>query len=754
MLFSFISFGQQGDGGEPNGFNYFLKSGKDIPTYSYDQPNVAALRAEDRITDSLRNGPWRFGYNYSTSINLENSAVWYTKSNGDKVGILKITSDQAKTINLTFSNTQIPEGNELFVYNADKSFVLGRFTQNHIYKGELGTELVPGSTVIVEYFVPAQNSGLMGNVEISKITHGYRTAGEFQTKAFGSSGSCNMNVNCPDGAPYVNQRNSAVMLVSGSNGFCSGALINNTQFDGTPYVLTANHCYSNVTSWVFRFNWQASGCNNPSSSPSFQSLSGSVERARRANSDFLLVEITGGLSNGMVPQSHSPYYAGWDNGNAAPTSTISIHHPSGDIKKISFDDQPASAVQAMGSTEANSSWRVEWDRNTTTEGGSSGSPLFNQNGEIIGQLWGGNAGCNGTTSSGQDYYGRLFNSWNPSGSPISGQLKHWLDPQNQGTGSITGYDPYNSQFDYNVSVTTISGQAGQNCESGFVPKVNILNKGALPLTSLTIQYAYNGGSTQTMNWSGNLGYFGSEIVQLPVINQVDGINTISVTLVNPNGQTDQDMTDNQKTINFSASPNGTVVDMDLYLGCYADEASWVLEDGNGNILYSGSGYSNANAPNLVQEQFCVSDGCYKLNLMDSYGDGYEGAVYNQCDYTGSMTLRNNATNVIIAELKEENADFGDEKAFTFCFNAVSLNSEELENNITIYPNPSNGEFTIEMDFEGEKNIVLRNITGKSVASYQSSDNQFKVSGNNLSAGMYMVTISTNERSVTRKIIVE
>src|SRR5690554_8156608 len=112
-----------------------------------------------------------------------------------------------------------------------------------------------------------------------------------------------MNVNCPDGAAYMNQRNSVVMLVSGSNGFCTGALINNTQFDGTPYVLTANHCGSNVTNWIFRFNWQSDNCNNPPSSPSFESLSGAVQRASRQPSDFSLLEITGEIGRASCRES-------------------------------------------------------------------------------------------------------------------------------------------------------------------------------------------------------------------------------------------------------------------------------------------------------------------------------------------------------------------------------------------------------------------------------------------------------------------
>src|SRR5690554_83898 len=368
LTFSFFAvcaliFGQQGDGGTPTGLDYFIKTGKEVPRYNFAQPDVEKLRAEDEVNDALKNGPWRFGFNYSTALDIYNAGSWTTKPNGDQVWLMEVSSDRAKTINLTFSNTAIPEGNELYVYNPEQTFILGKFTQNHIYKGELGAELVPGNTVIVEYFVPAKNTKNLGHVEVSRVTHGYRTAEEFQEKALGSSGSCNMNVNCPDGAAYMNQRNSVVMIVSGSSGFCSGALINNTQFDGTPYVLTANHCNPSATglaNWIFRFNWQSDSCNNPGSSLSFQSLSGSVFRAHREASDFLLVELTGGLSNGTVPQSYSPYFAGWDNGNIAPTSTFSIHHPSGDIKKISFDDHPAVAVQVSGTAVQNNGWRVGW----------------------------------------------------------------------------------------------------------------------------------------------------------------------------------------------------------------------------------------------------------------------------------------------------------------------------------------------------------------------------------------------------------
>ncbi len=435
FLVSSITFGQQGDGGSPR----YSGAKNAIDSRSFSTPNIDDLLAEDAISDVTKDSRWRFGYNNYTDFNLTNSGTWQNLANGGKIWQLSLTCANALTINLTLDNVVIPEGNEMYVFNPSKSFILGKFSKKHLYEGQLGTELVPGETAIIEYYVAPENIDTEKSLTINTVTHGYRTAEEFQEKAFGSSGSCNMNSICPDGVPITNAIRATMMLVSGSNGFCTGSMINNTANDGTPYVLTANHCYSNPASWIFRFNWASATCANPGGSPSFQSISGAILRSRRTPSDFCLVEITGGLINGTVPLAFNTYFPGWDNSDTPPSSAHCVHHPRGDIKKISFDDNALSSANGMGSSEANSQWQVVWDRNTTTEPGSSGSPLFDQNGRIIGQLWGGGASCGNLSAP--DYYGKVSYSWNPSGSNQTNQLKFWLDPSNTGNTIQNGFDP-------------------------------------------------------------------------------------------------------------------------------------------------------------------------------------------------------------------------------------------------------------------------------------------------------------------------
>lgn len=599
LLFLGSSWAQQGDGGTPKGFK-FGPDLRDVDTYAFPMPDVDALRAEDALNDKSGTTFWRFGSHHYTNYTLENSGTWTELPNGDKIWQLSVKSEDALTINLIFKNTIIPEGCELYVYNPERTFVLGKFTQYHLWEGELGTELIPGSAAVIEYYVPKSASNSKISLNLTNVIHGYRTADEFSEKAFGTSGSCNMNVNCPDGAPWALQKRGAVMLVSGGNGFCSGSLINNTANDGKPYVLTANHCGSSgFGSWVFRFNWEATACTNPGSSPTFQSLSGSTSRASRQPSDFRLVEITGGLVGGTVPAAYNPYFSGWNNSTTAPTSTVSIHHPDGDIKKISFDDAPATAVQAMGSSEAASSWQVEWDRNTTTEGGSSGSPLFDQNGRIIGQLWGGSASC--SNLSAPDYYGRLSNSWNPAGSANSGQLKHWLDPGNSGVTTLDGYDPFAVSLALDAQLQTVaSPTAGQSCVATFTPQVTIKNNGTTTLTSFPIRYRLNNGAEVNFNWTGSLATGATANVNLTGFTAVVGANTFKVYTALSG---DQNNGNDTATVSFTvANPQALPISEGFESTTFAP-ANWTLDNPAGatwvrTTAASANGVASARKDNL------------------------------------------------------------------------------------------------------------------------------------------------------------
>lgn len=737
------SFAQQGDGGLPKSFKY-VNFSKTAETKVFPAPDVTSLRTEDEANDKTGNGPWRFGFKHETSLTLDNSGTWHSLSNGSKLWQLKVVCENALTVNFLLKNVKIPAGNELYFYNPSKSFILGNFTENHLYNGELGTELIPGSMAIVEYYVPAENASKQSSIEISTVVHGYRTSTEFLEKAFGSSGSCNMNVNCPDGTPWVNQRNSSLMLVSGGNGFCSGALINNTQNDGKPYVLTANHCYSNPASWVFRFNWHAPSCANPGSSPSFESLSGAVLRAKRTPSDFCLVEITGGLIANTVPAVCNPYFSGWDNSGNIPTSAVSIHHPSGDITKISFDDDPLVISQGMGSSESNATWSLSWDRNTTTEGGSSGSPLFDQNHRIIGQLWGGGASCSNLSAT--DYYGRLANSWLPSGSDSSNQLKYWLDPTNLGLTIIDGYDPNGSPLALDAALSSPNGVNGTICGTSVEAKITLVNLGTTPLNSATINYGFNGSTPLSQPWTGSLNQYQSEVITLPTQVLTTGNYTFKAVVTNPNVGVDENMLNDTLVSSFSTVADGLNVDLSLTLDCYGDEISWVLQNSSGSqTFYSGGPYSQTSSNTTKSADFCLAEGCYKFVISDSYGDGMVGSW--GCS-NGSYTIKQGS--VVLAELLAANANFGAQKTENFCVTA-SIDENHLLNSWDVYPNPSTEKFIVSSEVEGPKVIRVFNAVGQLIREFETTEKQIQLELN--SKGCYMIQLQTIEGSSQKTVVV-
>ncbi|HEY0067566.1 MAG TPA: T9SS type A sorting domain-containing protein, partial [Flavisolibacter sp.] len=262
--------------------------------------------------------------------------------------------------------------------------------------------------------------------------YGYKQVFVQKLGGFGQSGSCNINVLCPQGTGWENERNSvAVVALQNGSALCSGAMLNNTCNSNTPYFLTANHCFTanggqNVGNWRFYFQAWSSTC-SPSQNSNGLLFNGSTLRANWAPTDFALVQ----LNQAPAPNS-GINYAGWSRSTTAATSGVGIHHPSGDVMKISTYTTPVvradnftwningQTLNPVGDLQ----WIVSWN-NGVTEGGSSGSPLFDQNHRVIGQLGGGPSGCGNAVQ--QDAYGRFDNSWTGGGTNAT-RLSNWLDP--------------------------------------------------------------------------------------------------------------------------------------------------------------------------------------------------------------------------------------------------------------------------------------------------------------------------------------
>ncbi len=521
---------QISQGGLPPSFKQADKSALSTIEYmKMPYVDVEALRAEDVYNDLIKDQPWRFGKDLYVDYNPGNSGTWDALEDGGRIWRLGITSKGALSINLTFDKYRLPDGAKLFIYTPDRSQVIGAFTSyNNQDDGYFATTLVEGESVIIEYHEPREVD-FPGELNLWRVVHGYRGFDKF-LKAFGASGYCNVNAACPQGDPYRKQIRSVALLILGEYA-CSGALINNTNNDGTPLLLTAAHCYkpgeTSATTAVFRFNWQSPTCSNPSTSPSYNSMSGAVERARFTTSDFWLMEL-----NQTPPEEYNVYYSGWNRTTALsiPGTVFCIHHPLADIKKISWSTLGVNATGYYGTTGPQTDhWRVaSWSDGTTTEKGSSGSPLYDPNGRIIGQLHGGDAACDNTLP---DWYGNLGYSWTGGGTNSS-RLSNWLDPSGTGVTTLDGYDPAEQP-------TAIDGSIEDIPEPGYIyndtveitPRITIRNLGTDNLTAATVGYILNSEDPVEISWTGNLALNETEEVVFPVIKPDFGEHSITAEIL-------------------------------------------------------------------------------------------------------------------------------------------------------------------------------------------------------------------------------
>lgn len=393
---------------------------------------MPAVNAEDYIAEDAllpKDEANRFGVPFEVALNLNNSGVWTDLTDGGRLWQLRITAPGAYSINLVYDEFFMPEGAQFFIYNDNYRYVIGAFTSsNNKDHGMFGTQPVPGDVSILEYYEPADARG-QGRLSVMRVVHAYRNLFGYPDNnldSFGSSGSCNNNVACDD--EWNDQERGVVMLLtSGGSRYCTGSLINNANNDATPYVLTANHCSPGATD-VAMFNYQSPTCTPNADGPTNQTVSGTITRFNSSTSDCWLFELSS-----AVPTSYNPYFNGWNANDVPAAASVGIHHPSGDVKKISWDYDPTTSTSYLGHTIPGDGthWRIAiWD-DGTTEPGSSGSPLFDENHRITGQLHGGWAACNYDTA---DYYGKFALS-------MTLGARGYLDPSNTGVMTLDGYDP-------------------------------------------------------------------------------------------------------------------------------------------------------------------------------------------------------------------------------------------------------------------------------------------------------------------------
>jgi len=308
-----------------------------------------------------------------------------------------VNSPDATAMRLHFRGFRLPANSGLYLFT-DNGQVFGPYTGRGPHNdGEFWSHTLMGDHVIVQLRQsgPASDDDLKNTAfEIAGVAH---IRERFLGSHCDNNASCVENVECTSNSAVDDARDAVAHMqwVSGPYVyFCSGGLIADTDTSTDRLLfLTANHCISrgkdarNLENF-FQLtapcgtntceDWRAVRDNHPQN---LRTMGASILSTGK-NQDYTLMELKGSAPDGST-------FLGW---NSAPVALTKGE----DLYRVSHPDgspQAFSSHKVQTETYACGGWprgdRIySFDQTGATEGGSSGSPVVNSAGEIVGQLSG------------------------------------------------------------------------------------------------------------------------------------------------------------------------------------------------------------------------------------------------------------------------------------------------------------------------------------------------------------------------------
>ncbi len=425
-----------------------------LPVVELTTPNIGNLLSTDLI-QSRSDAIWRDAIAIPANVNVLEEGTWYDIAGVGRICKLIVKAPDALSLELNFDGFFLPDGAKLFVYNPDHTEFIGGFTSdNNKSFSSLSTHMIQGESCILEYFEPFEVN-MSPVLHLMDVTFRYRDFLRLEDN--GGSQQCEIDVSCIDNETWNGSVNSVVRIRSriGNDFFWStGVLMNNTNEDCKPYILTSLRSVinpytiedaeaSDLHFFRYYFDYQRGECGEGKGLN--KSISGSYRRADsndnggELGSDFLLLELSC-----VIPESYNAYWAGWNvSENPNANAGFTVHHPLGDVKKISvFNSSPVNADYGISNTH----WKVTWsDIGTSgkgvTEVGSIGAPLFDSEGLVFGTLTAGGSSCDSSlpgASNNPDYFGKMSKHWMSNPNAIPMKLRSWLDPAATGNTLFEG----------------------------------------------------------------------------------------------------------------------------------------------------------------------------------------------------------------------------------------------------------------------------------------------------------------------------
>ena len=270
------------------------------------------------------------------------------------------------------------------------------------------------------------------------------------------------------------------------------------------------------------------------------------------------------------------------------------------------------------------------------------------------------------------------------------------------------------------------------CLNSISPQIEIENLGGEVVTSLNITYSVNGNTSTTHNWTGSISPLAKKTISLPEINfpTIHQVNTLDVRL-----EDDDNNRNNSKSKSFNSSIEGSIFStLVIEANATGPTTTWQIVNAHDEVLYSGGPYNTHTSHTVDLE---LPDGCYKLNIEDAEGLGQTKFIIE--DGNG-------------IELFNTETDYGYNIYGYFKTNSILNIDEVSQENIMLYPNPTNGILHIE-NAEGYQ-IEIFTILGKSIFNKPSVNKQESINLSNLTPGVYYVKIQNQHTKIVKRVIVK
>lgn len=382
---------------------------------------------------------------------------WVEHADGGWSITLEVTSTGAKALRASVELPKYPQGTSLVFFDGEGgwlSTVTPADPSEPAPKAEIAPNTLethkliwsptsPGATLFVEVRLPPGTNPTDIDFALGPVSH--LLVSPLDRQAMRSleknSGECNLDVVCYN---EYDQLRAAVSLMvfttNGSTAICTGQLLSNGDADEERYYLSANHCLSSQTvADTLETYWyrESDACDSEDTSDAVTQVTGGADLVTTDSAtDTTLLRLRGALDFPV-------FYAGWTD-QLPPIDIFGIHHPAGDLKKISFGDilgySDGSLEDFIDPSDPEAMFIVTQWREGTTEGGSSGSAIYDQQQRVVGSLYGGLASCE--TPDSPDRYGRFDrayerNSWQAFLTLGPGENRITAAKGGTGTGTLT-----------------------------------------------------------------------------------------------------------------------------------------------------------------------------------------------------------------------------------------------------------------------------------------------------------------------------